>query len=191
MHDRYLELLSTPSVQAVRERYGSAAQYDAALERYAYADDPRLGPAETEFISARDGFYIASVSESGWPYLQFRGGPPGFLRVLDDVTLGYADFRGNGQYITVGNAAANDRVALFLMDYKQRRRLKVLGHIRFVDAGDEPELASRLAVPGYRGRVERAALIRLAAFDWNCARHITPRFTFAELESFAAAGRGR
>jgi hypothetical protein len=186
MRHRYLEILSTPSVRAARARYGSAAQYEALMARSEPAERPRLGPDETEFIAARDGFYIASVSEGGWPYLQFRGGPPGFLSVLDDSTLGYADFRGNRQYITVGNAASDDRVALFLMDYANRRRLKILAHLRFVDGPEAPALAERLAVTGYRGRVERAALIRVAAFDWNCPQHITPRFSLAELDPLVA-----
>jgi predicted pyridoxine 5'-phosphate oxidase superfamily flavin-nucleotide-binding protein len=122
------------------------------------------------------------VSETGWPYVQFRGGPAGFLKVIDDQLLGYADFRGNRQYLTVGNVQANDRVSLFLMDYAHQRRLKIFGRMRIVDARADAAHAERLAVPGYTGRVERAALITIEAFDWNCPQHITPRFTQAELE---------
>jgi predicted pyridoxine 5'-phosphate oxidase superfamily flavin-nucleotide-binding protein len=142
----------------------------------------RLGPAEQQFINGRDGIYLASVSETGWPYVQFRGGPAGFLRVIDDTTLGYADFRGNRQYLTVGNVQLNDRVSLFLMDYAHQRRLKIMGRMRVIDVQDDPALAEQLAVPGYAGRVERAVLIKVEAFDWNCPQHITPRFTQAELE---------
>ena len=137
---------------------------------------------QLQFIEARDGFYLASVSESGWPYLQFRGGPAGFVRVLDDQTLGYADFRGNRQYISTGNIDRDGRVALFFMDYAGRQRLKLLGRARIVDAAQSPEWVKRLEVPGYRARVERAVLIAVEAFDWNCPQHITPRYTEAEFE---------
>jgi predicted pyridoxine 5'-phosphate oxidase superfamily flavin-nucleotide-binding protein len=146
----------------------------------------RLGPSEAAFIAERDGFYIASGSETGWPYVQFRGGPPGFLRLLDDKTLGYADFRGNRQYITAGNVAANDRVSLFLMDYVHQQRLKIFGRMQVVESAADPELAKDLSNPGYPGRVERAALITVEAFDWNCQQHITPRFTEAELAAALA-----
>jgi predicted pyridoxine 5'-phosphate oxidase superfamily flavin-nucleotide-binding protein len=184
MQHRYLEIASTPSVMAARERYGSAVQGARAggsAAKEAVRND-RLGPAEQQFIGGRDGFYLASVSETGWPYVQFRGGPAGFLRVVDDTTLGYADFRGNRQYLTVGNVQVNDRVSLFLMDYAHQRRLKVFGRMRVIDAQDDAALAEQLAVPGYVGRVERAVLIKVEAFDWNCPQHITPRFTQAELE---------
>ncbi|MGX1099380.1 pyridoxamine 5'-phosphate oxidase family protein [Amorphus sp. MBR-141] len=186
MQNRYLEIASTPSVTAARERYGSAAQWARAEARDAAGGEvhnDRLGAAERAFIEARDGFYLASVSETGWPYVQYRGGPAGFLRAVDDATLGYADFRGNRQYLTTGNVLADDRVSLFMMDYAHRRRLKVFGRMRIVDAADDPDLAERLAVPGYAGRVERSVLIAVEAFDWNCPQHITPRFTEAELEA--------
>ncbi|WBV42358.1 pyridoxamine 5'-phosphate oxidase family protein [Pseudoroseomonas cervicalis] len=177
MRQRYLDIASTPSVLAARQRYGGDRWAGGA------EDDPGgLGEAERRFIAARDGFYLASVSETGWPYVQFRGGPAGFLRVLDERRLGYADFRGNRQYITAGNVAADDRVSLFLMDYAQRHRLKIFGRLRMVDARDDPALAERLAVPGYAAKIERAALITVEAFDWNCPQHITPRLTEAELE---------
>lgn len=183
MHN-YLAIASTPSVRAARELYGSAAQY-ARLDGSDGVEGPvsnaLVGEAEAAFISVRDGFYLASVSESGWPYVQFRGGPPGFLRVLDERTLGFADFRGNRQYITTGNVAGNDRVSLFLMDYANRRRLKVYGRMLAVDAREDPGLAEQLGVPDYRVRVERGVLIRVEAFDWNCPQHITPRWTQAEL----------
>jgi hypothetical protein len=179
-------------VKAARERYGSAAQY-ARLDGTQGADGPvrndRLGDAEGLFIAGRDGFYLASVSETGWPYVQYRGGPGGFLKVLDERTLGFADFRGNRQYVTTGNVAANDRVSLFLMDYAHQRRLKIFGRLRMVDAHEDPDLAAALAVPGYAARVERAALIQVEAFDWNCPQHIMPRFTQEELEEALAPVR--
>jgi hypothetical protein len=185
MLHKWLELASTPAVKAARKRYGSAAQYarlDGTLDPDGPVRNDRLGEAEAAFIAGRDGFYLASVSETGWPYVQYRGGPAGFLRVIDEHTLGFADFRGNRQYVTTGNVAVNDRVSLFLMDYAHQRRLKIFGRMRVVDASEDPELAARLAVPGYPGRVERAVLINVEAFDWNCPQHITPRFTQAELE---------
>jgi uncharacterized protein len=137
-----------------------------------------LGPQEIAFIEARDGFYLSTISASGWPYVQFRGGPPGFIRALDEETLGFADFRGNRQYLTTGNLAKEDRAALFFMDYANRARLKLLGR---VSISEDPSLIERLRVDGYRARVERAMLIRVEAFDWNCPAHITPRFSAAEL----------
>jgi predicted pyridoxine 5'-phosphate oxidase superfamily flavin-nucleotide-binding protein len=140
----------------------------------------RLG-RRAAFIAERDGFYIASVSETGWPYVQFRGARRASCASIDDKTLGYADFRGNRQYVTIGNVAANDRVSLFLMDYVHQQRLKIFGRLKVVEADADPALAQNLSVPGYPGRVERAALITVEAFDWNCPQHITPRFTEAEL----------
>jgi predicted pyridoxine 5'-phosphate oxidase superfamily flavin-nucleotide-binding protein len=192
MLHKWLEIASTPSVKAARRCFGGAAQY-ARLDGTLDPDEPvrneRLGPAESDFIIERDGFYLASVSETGWPYVQFRGGPPGFLRVVDVTTLGFADFRGNRQYITTGNIAANDRVSLFLMDYAHQRRLKIFGRMRMVDVADDPALAARLGVPDYPAHVERAVLMTVEAFDWNCPQHITPRFTQAELEEMLAPVR--
>jgi len=125
---------------------------------------------------------MASVSETGWPYVQHRGGPPGFIKVLDATTLGFADYRGNRQYISVGNVLKDDRVAIILIDYPNRTRLKLLGHARIVDAG-ESELLAALDMPAYRARVERGFVIKVAAYDWNCPQHITPRFTQAEIEA--------
>ncbi len=189
MRHKYLEIAGTPSVKAAQAHYGSRAQY-ARLERGDVVHD-RLGPDEAAFVAARDGFYLASVSGTGWPYVQYRGGPAGFLRVLDPATLGFADFRGNRQYITVGNTAADGRVSLFLMDYARRERLKVFGRLRFTDAQDDPALAERLAVPEYPGRVERSAVIAVEAFDWNCPQHITPRYTEGELAELLGPVRER
>jgi predicted pyridoxine 5'-phosphate oxidase superfamily flavin-nucleotide-binding protein len=184
MSTRYLGIATTASVAAAQEHYGSATQW-ARIGARGHADDTgrnqRLGPPELAFVAARDGFYLASVSETGWPYVQYRGGPTGFLIAVDTSTLGFADFRGNRQYITTGNVRANDRVSLFLMDYAHQRRLKIFGHMGIIDAADDPMLAERLIVPGYPGRVERLVLIAVEAFDWNCPQHITPRFTQAEL----------
>jgi predicted pyridoxine 5'-phosphate oxidase superfamily flavin-nucleotide-binding protein len=180
---RHSEILFTDAVRAAQERFGSREQGDR-LRAHGPANDT-LTDAEREFIQARDGFYLASVSESGWPYVQFRGGPAGFVRALDGKTLAYADFRGNRQYISTGNMEHDGRVALLFMDYARPARLKLLGRARVVDAAQAPELARQLQLPDYRARVERAVLIAVEAFDWNCPQHITPRYSAAEIDALA------
>jgi uncharacterized protein len=175
MGNKYGEIAFTDSVKAVQNQMGSRAAY-ARRENGPVFND-RLGPDERTFITSCDSFFIASVSETGWPYVQFRGGPRGFLRVLDNRTLAYADFSGNHQYITTGNVSRNDRVSLFLMDYPNRRRLKIYGRMVIADIGENPEIA----VPEYDAQIERAVLITVEAFEWNCPRHITPRFTQDDL----------
>jgi predicted pyridoxine 5'-phosphate oxidase superfamily flavin-nucleotide-binding protein len=184
----FLDIARTPSVKAAEAANGSAALWDNFSGERAR---DRFTDAESAFIGERDSLYMATVSETGWPYVQHRGGPPGFLRVLDDRTLAFADFRGNRQYISLGNLAANDRVALILMDYPHRARLKIYAHIEAKDLANDPELAAKLAMPGYKGRLERALLLHLDAFDWNCPQHITPRFTEAELTDILAPVRQR
>ena len=170
----FVDTLATPAVKAMQDESGSRAMY-------ARADVPRdfdrFTAQEAAFIAARDSFYIASVAENGWPYVQHRGGPPGFLTLLDDRTLAFADFRGNRQYLSAGNVSADGRVALFLMDYPNRRRLKILAHAELKPLADDQALTARLVDQGYKGRPERIWLLRLVAFDWNCPQHITPRFT--------------
>ncbi|MCF7223545.1 2Fe-2S iron-sulfur cluster-binding protein [Marilutibacter chinensis] len=179
MARRFAELAFTPSVKAAQQRHGSREGnlgHELAEDRR-----DRIGPAEAAFIAERDSFYIASVGEEGWPYVQHRGGPRGFLRVLDDRTLGFADFRGNRQYISVGNVSADDRVSLILVDYPGRRRLKLWARARVVEFQDDPLLLARLESPDYRARVERGIVLQVEAFDWNCPQHITPRYTEAEI----------
>ena len=184
MSRAFSDIAFTPSVRAMQTRMGSRSAY-APMDHSEVRDDT-LGEAEAAFIQARDGFYQATVSETGWPYVQHRGGPAGFLKVLDARTIAYADFRGNVQYVSVGNLQGNDRVALIMMDYAHRRRLKLLGRVRLVTQAEDPALMERLVVPGYRARVERAAVITVEAFDWNCPQHITPRFTEAEIDEGVA-----
>lgn len=188
MGHKFAELAFTPEVKAAQERNGSRLAY-ARMEA---GEDHHnvLGPSEAGFIAARDSFYMATVSETGWPYIQHRGGPIGFVRALDDKTIGFADFRGNRQYVSVGNLQSEDRVSLFLMDYPNRARLKILGRARIVDAKDK-ETLRRLSMPEYRAQVERGILISIEAFDWNCPQHITPRFTLAEIEEGTAPLRQR
>lgn len=180
MSRAFSDITFTEHVKAAQSLYGSRA----ANQGFEQADDPRseLTAREMEFIGARDSFYQATVGDNGWPYVQHRGGPPGFIRVLDTRTIGFADFRGNVQYISVGNLMGDERISLFLMDYANRRRLKIWGRARIVHEADDPALLSRLEVASYRARVERGILIRVEAWDWNCPQHITPRFTEAEIE---------
>ena len=180
----FAKIAFTPSVKAAQTRYGSRATY-AGLDTAGDTHDV-ITPREAAFIEARDGFYQASVGEGGWPYVQFRGGPRGFLKVLDERTIGYADFRGNVQYISVGNIAADGRVALILMDYANRRRLKIWGRARIVHEDEDPGLLAQLENPAYRARVERAVVITVEAFDWNCPQHIVPRFTEDEIATLLA-----
>lgn len=178
MLNNYAEIAFTDSVRAAQEAQGTRRQNER-LENSPRGNE--LGPHEMEFIRQRDGFYLATVSESGYPYIQFRGGAPGFLKVLDTHTLGFADFSGNRQYISLGNLSRNDKAALFLMDYAAQRRLKIFARVERKDAAAAPELIERLAVPGYAAQIERALLFHVEAFDWNCPQHITPRFTVAEV----------
>lgn len=184
----FLDIASTPGVKAAQAANGSG-QLWAEFEGDRPSD--RFSDAEAAFIATRDSFYMATVSQSGWPYVQHRGGPPGFLRMLDEKTLACADFRGNRQYISIGNLADNDRACLFLMDYPHRQRLKIFVHAETRQLGDDPELMLKLAMPGYRGKVERALVFHLDAFDWNCPQHITPRFTEREIEPVLAEARER
>lgn len=183
MGHRFADIAFTDTVKQVQEALGSRKSYARMEGGPDFHGD--LGPNEAEFIGQRDSFYIASVSETGWPYVQHRGGPAGFVRVLDPKTIGFADFAGNRQYISVGNVMKDDRVALFFMDYRDRTRLKVLGHATLVPMEDG-ETLRRLQVPGYRARIERGFLIRIEAFDWNCSQHITQRFTLPEIEEAVA-----
>lgn len=184
MPSAFADITFTPSVKAAQRLYGSRE----ANRGFELAQDARneLTEREAEFIAERDSFYQATVSESGWPYVQHRGGAAGFLKVLDARTLAFADFRGNVQYLSVGNLAANDRIALILMDYANRRRLKIWGRARIVHKNEHPELIARLEVASYRAHVERGIVIHVEAYDWNCPQHITPRLSEAEVERLLA-----
>lgn len=173
----YADILFTPEVEAEQARIGSKGKYDA---RYAAKQDQPLSEREQEFLTSRTTLYIASLSSSGWPYIQHRGRPLGFIKVLDPFTIGFADYLGNRQLITKGNLATDDRVSLFAMDYARQARLKLQGHATLQNAEDAPELAEKLATEG-QGRVQRVMTIRIAAWDWNCPQFITPRFDTAEM----------
>ena len=183
---KYLELAMTDAVhRAQTQYYGRAVNISGAPER-----DP-LGQDEAEFIAERDSFYLGSISEIGWPYIQHRGGPKGFLRVVNETTLAFADYKGNRQLLTTGNVSVNDRVALFLMDYQNRARLKILGQARVEDARAHPELVAQLADPKMRSSVERLVFIDVVSFDWNCPKYITPRYSAEEVEAYVGPLKSR
>jgi uncharacterized protein len=187
MSENFDRLSRTKSVRQAQGLYYGASE--PQVEPATLSDE--LTPEEIDFIRARDSFYMASISENGWPYIQHRGGPVGFLHVMGNNTLGFADYRGNRQMLSTGNLATNDRVALFLMDYPQRTRLKILGHAAVKDASEHPELLQRLAEVKDRRLVERLFIIKVVGFDWNCPAYITPRFTAAEVEQAIAPLRNR
>ncbi len=178
MNRNFTKFAFTPSVREAQEHYGSRANYERM------ENDPDrflLTGKEKSYIPTLDSFFMATVGENGWPYVQFRGGPKGFLKILDDRTLGFADYRGNRQYISVGNINSGGKVALILLDFARRVRLKIWATATVKDAGDDPELASRLADPDYGAKVERLITLTIEAYDWNCPQHITPRYTEEEV----------
>ncbi len=183
MTHKFAQIVFTDTVRGIQTEEGSRNGY--APMDHGVDHHHLLAARETTFIAARDSFYMASVSETDWPYVQHRGGPIGFLKVIDEKTLGFADFSGNRQYVSLGNFRKNNRVALFLMDYPNRRRLKMLGRIEVIKP-DDSSLLAQLQVEDYRARVERGFLIHIEAFDWNCPQHITPRYTETEVHELIA-----
>ncbi|MET0282744.1 MAG: pyridoxamine 5'-phosphate oxidase family protein [Steroidobacteraceae bacterium] len=174
----FLDIAGTPSVRAAQAAMGSERLWNG---RELHRDFDRFGPQEAQFIGERDSFYISTVSETGWPYVQHRGGPRGFLKLVDDRTLAFADYSGNRQYISLGNLTAQPRAALILMDYAHRARMKIYAHVEILAPAADPALAALVTVPGYKAKMERIFLLRLDAFDWNCPQHITPRYTEEEI----------
>lgn len=191
MSNPYYDVAFTPAVKDAQVQYGTRRPTgrDVAREGSRAPGEPSqaLDADARTFVTGRDGFYLASVSSGGWPYVQFRGGPPGFVRVVDPHVLGWADFVGNGQYISAGNITEESKVALFFMDYAQQRRLKIYGHARVEDVRDNPVRAESFAPPDYPALIERAITVHVAAYDWNCPRHITPRFTADEIARASSA----
>lgn len=179
----FAEIAFTAHVRAQQERMGSANGYAGFLAEDAPRGD-MIGPEESAFIAARDSFFQATVSENGWPYVQFRGGPAGFLKVLSPTTLAYADFRGNRQYISVGNLSENNRISIILVDYPNRRRLKLWGRARLIETADVPDIIEPLHDKEYRARPERAVVIEVEALDWNCPQHIPVRLTAEEYRPY-------
>ncbi|MDJ0620534.1 MAG: pyridoxamine 5'-phosphate oxidase family protein [Calothrix sp. MO_192.B10] len=182
MARQFTNIAFTDGVKEAQHRYGSRSIYENFLKRGVSEDI--LTAKETDFIAAQDSFYMGTVSSNGWPYVQFRGGPKGFLRVLDEKTLGFVDFKGNLQYLSVGNLSENDRVFLFLMDYPNRRRLKIWGRAQVID--DNPELMEQLADTDYYAEREKVILIKVEAFDWNCPQHIPIRYSETEVNEMMA-----
>jgi predicted pyridoxine 5'-phosphate oxidase superfamily flavin-nucleotide-binding protein len=185
MGRRFQELAFTPLVKKHQQEHGSKSQYERFAERAALGNT--LGPDEQAFIALRDSFYMASVSETGWPYVQHRGGPKGFVRILNPALIGFADLRGNKQYISLGNLEHDARVALFFMDYPNQTRLKILGRVEVHEHDSKaPALIESFRPANKSDIIERVILIHVEAFDWNCPQHITPRYTLEELEDVLA-----
>jgi predicted pyridoxine 5'-phosphate oxidase superfamily flavin-nucleotide-binding protein len=182
---RFANIAFTPRVKAEQERMGSRRAY-AHADGSTAPDD--IGDSEEEFLAARDSFYMASIGETGWPYIQHRGGPKGFVKVLDPHTIGFTDYRGNKQYVSLGNIGGDDRVALIFVDYPNRARLKVLARAAVVTAESAPDVIKALTVGmgDYAARVERGFVLRVEGLDWNCPQHITPRFTEDEARESVA-----
>lgn len=183
MNQNFTKFAFTDSVKKEQERYGTRRSYarmEASGDRYVLSD------AETSFIHSRDSFYMATVGENGWPYVQFRGGPRGFLQVIDETTLGYADFRGNGQYISTGNMQAENKATIILMDYPSRQRLKIWVETKIIEAEQNVELMQQLEMIDYEARIERLVILTVQAYDWNCPQHITPRYTEEEMKAFTS-----
>ncbi|WP_036477127.1 pyridoxamine 5'-phosphate oxidase family protein [Myxosarcina sp. GI1] len=189
MRRKFTEIAFTPGVKTAQTQYGSREMYENFVKQGITEDI--LTEKETEFIQSRDSFYLGTVSSNGYPYIQFRGGAPGFLKIIDKKTLGFADFKGNLQYISAGNLIDNDRIFLFLMDYANRRRLKIWGRGKVVDANNASELLGKLAVPDYPAEVERGILIKIEAMSWNCPQHIPRKYSEAEVAAKIAPLQAR
>lgn len=185
MAQNYIHTLFTDAARDMQEQAGSRQAY-ARMEEGAAGNPDLLGKKESMFIAARDSFYIASVTSDGWPYVQHRGGPAGFIKLLDGNRIAFADFRGNKQYVSTSNLQAEPRVSLFLMDYPNKRRLKIIGKAQIVELDDDPELVTSLISADYKVIPERVYVIEVVGFDWNCPQHITPRFTEAEIAEVVA-----
>jgi predicted pyridoxine 5'-phosphate oxidase superfamily flavin-nucleotide-binding protein len=184
----FLDIAVTPSVRTVQAEMG----VDHLWQDFkGHREFDQFSDNEAAFIAERDSFYMATVSETGWPYIQHRGGPRGFLKQVDDRTLAFADYRGNRQYISRGNLAANGRACLFLMDYTRRARLKIYAHVEILALDADPALTALVSVPEYGARLERIFRLRLESFDWNCSQHITPRFTEREISEAVRPLRDR
>ncbi len=178
MSQNFTNFTFTESVKKAQEHYGSRRTYsrmESSGDRYL------LTEREITFIQSRDSFYMATVGESGWPYVQHRGGPRGFLKVIDNTTIGFVDFRGNMQYISAGNMNSSRKTSLFLMDYPSQQRLKIWAESEVIDANQDSELLQTLEIPGYKAHVERLIILKIQAYDWNCPQHITPRYTTEEI----------
>jgi predicted pyridoxine 5'-phosphate oxidase superfamily flavin-nucleotide-binding protein len=184
MANAFQKIAFTDSVKEIQNLMGSRKTY--ARWESGLTENEALTADEVRFISERDTFYMSTVTETDWPYVQHRGGPKGFLKVLSEREIGFADFAGNRQYVSTGNLTRNPRVALILMDYPNQARLKILGTARTIDFNSDPELMAKLVPQDYKAKTERGFIIHVDAFDWNCPQHITPRWTAEEIQSAIA-----
>jgi predicted pyridoxine 5'-phosphate oxidase superfamily flavin-nucleotide-binding protein len=184
MAHAFAKTMFSDAAKQFQQEHGSRASYERLAQSGPSHDE--LSISEQTFIAARDSFYLSTVTPDGWPYVQHRGGPAGFLHVLDGKTLAFADFAGNKQYISAGNITVNDRVALFLMDYPNQTRLKLIGHASLIDTAADQDLTRLVTPAAYRAKIERIITIKLTAFDWNCDQHITPRYTADEVQAVFA-----
>jgi predicted pyridoxine 5'-phosphate oxidase superfamily flavin-nucleotide-binding protein len=186
MAKNFAAIAFTDTVKAMQEKLGSRSSY-ARMERDTYVDG--LTENEIDFIAQRDSFYMASIGENNFPYIQHRGGPKGFLKVLNAKRIGFIDFRGNMQYISAGNIANNNNVALIMVDYPARARLKILAKAEIVELTDDPVLYDLLELDDYKFKPERMMVFNIEAYDWNCPQHITPRYTVEDIEEAFAGQR--
>ncbi len=179
MTHRYADISFTDDVKSAQDQYGSLEQNQRLQDKFGPNDT--LGAREVAFIEQCDTFFLATVSQTGWPYVQHRGGPPGFLRVLTPKQIAYPDFRGNTQLISVGNTIGNNRCSILMLDQARRKRLKILAYLQVEDIREDArEMLSQSRLPGYKAKIERMVFIDVVAFDWNCPQHITQRYTLAE-----------
>jgi uncharacterized protein len=192
MTRHFFDLAFTPSVRAEQSRRGTRKAF-STFDKDGHDNTlvDTLTANEIKFLAERDSFYLASVSETGWPYVQHRGGPPGFVRALDDHTFGWAEFSGNRQYVSAGNTSRDNRVSLFFMDYPNRRRLKMMGRLKTIMPEEQPDLVRALSVTNYRARIEGYAMVSVEAFDWNCPQHITERYSLEDVRRLVDPLRAR
>ena len=179
MAKNFASIAFTDEIKALQEKHGSRKSY-ARMEKEVYQEG--LTENEIAFIAGRDSFYMATMGESGFPYIQHRGGPKGFIKVLDAKRIGFIDFKGNMQYVSVGNIAGNNKVALIMVDYPSRTRLKIYARAEITELDDDPALYELLDLSEYKFRPERMMILHIEAYDWNCPQHITPRYTLEEIE---------
>ncbi|MFT4849095.1 MAG: putative pyridoxine 5'-phosphate oxidase superfamily flavin-nucleotide-binding protein [Sediminicola sp.] len=180
MAKNFAEIAFTPAVKKLQEKHGSRGSYDR-MEKFKVVDGLTIN--EVTFIQNRDSFYLASIGANKFPYIQHRGGPKGFLKVLDVNRLGFIDFVGNKQYVSLGNMATNNNVSLIMIDYPSKTRLKIFAKSEVVELKDNPELYELLDLDAYKFRPEHMIIFNIEAYDWNCPQHITPRYTIEEIEN--------
>lgn len=187
MNQRISDIAFTPAVKAAQEARGSRSAYAKMEQRGGWKDE--ITPALEEFVAEREFFYLGTANADGQPYIQHRGGPRGFIKVIDSKTLAVADYVGNAQYISLGNLNENDKAFVFLMDYPNRYRVKIWGTAEFIE--NDPALLARVADPDYQASPQRVLVFHLTAWDVNCTQHIQPRYTIEEMQPFVGALRER